>query len=76
MLIGPNGSPPVFVNVTDADAVEPTLTWPKSIAVVLIAMSVSTASTDPGTATVAAANPAIVIAMNPVRVVLRIGAAW
>ena len=43
MLMGPKGSPPVFVSVTDACAVLPTLTWPKSIAVVEIAMSVSTA---------------------------------
>ena len=75
MLIGPNGSPPVFVNVTDACAVEPTLTWPKSMAVVLIDMSVSTASTDPGTTTVAAARPMIVIAKMPCRLILRISAA-
>ena len=43
MLIGPKGSPPVLVRVTAADAVEPTVTWPKSMAVVEIAMSVGTA---------------------------------
>jgi hypothetical protein len=46
------------------------------MAVVLIAMSVSTASTDSGRTTDVAARPAIVMAMNPVRVVVRIGAAW
>jgi hypothetical protein len=45
MLIGPKGSPPVFVNVTATDALLPTATVPKSTDVVLIAMSVSTAAT-------------------------------
>lgn len=43
MLIGPKGSPPVFVNVTAVVAVVLTATVPKSMAVALIAMSVSTA---------------------------------
>jgi hypothetical protein len=56
MLIGPNGSPPVFVSVTEACAELPTFTCPKSIAVVLIAISVSTAATGPGATTNAAAT--------------------
>jgi hypothetical protein len=48
MLIGPNGSLPVFTTVTADDAVSPTLTDPKSIAVALIVTSVSTAATSWG----------------------------
>ncbi|CAN5559264.1 hypothetical protein BH18ACT3_BH18ACT3_04830 [soil metagenome] len=51
MLIGPNGSPPVLVSVTDFELEDPALTSPKSIDVVSIAMSVSTATTVRGTIT-------------------------
>jgi len=52
MLIGPKGSPPVFVSVTEIGAlVLPTLISPKSMLVVSIAMSVSTAATIPGAMT-------------------------